>query len=188
VKSASEILSGLAVDNRALLYRCRWSQDDADRIIPQLIHILYDHDDTIVHEALRSLFTIGAPAARASASVIPLTTSTNQMTRQLAVLTLGQIAHHEPDVCVSPIAKTLQDPECRHDALRILAFIGGGAREALSDVIACYESADAKTRKLALKGALSIDSDSTATHGLIEKAKRDRSKIVRDVISKMSTT
>jgi hypothetical protein len=187
VKSASEILSDLAVDNRALLYRCRWSQNDADRIVPQLIRILYDHEDTIVHDALRSLFTIGAPAVRAAASVVPLTTSMNQMTRQLAVLTLGQIAHHKPEVSVGPVAKALQDAECRQDALRILAFIGSYAKEALSDVISCYESVDAKTRKLALKGALSIDSCATGTQELIEKAKRDRSKIVRDVISKMST-
>lgn len=185
---ASEFIAEVTANNRDLLYRCRWSKEDAQRVVPKLTAVLSDADPTIVQEALRSLFTIGTPAASAAPAVAPLVEAHEPMTRSLAVLALGQIAHKEPERCVGPITAALKDQRCRQNALRILAFLGSRAKSSLSEVISCYASPDAKTRKLAVKAALAINKQDPATQALILKGTKDRSTAVRTALAKAAKT
>ncbi|QDU37976.1 HEAT repeat protein [Maioricimonas rarisocia] len=178
------ILDQLNADDWALLYRCRWSQPDADRVVPQLAKLLDSNAPEIRQEALRALFRIGTPAAPAAQRVAELTRTEDPLTRRLAVLALGQIAHTIPDVCVHPLASTLSGPECCRDALRVLAFIGGEAKTAIDQVKPLFDSADAKVRKAAVVAAASIDPSNPEVFALLRKATKDRSRIVRTAASK----
>ena len=73
-----------------------------------------------------------------------LTQSLFPITKQLAVLTLGQIAHTVPALCVEPLTSALTDPMCCRDALRILAFIGPKAETALERALPLFKNTDAK--------------------------------------------
>lgn len=182
------IIDEVNADNWAMLYRCRWSRPDADRVVPQLAKLLDSTAPQIRHESLRALFRIGTPAAPAARRVAELTRSKDSMTKRLAVLTLGQIAHTQPNVCVDPLASTLNDPECCRDALRALAFIGSEAKTAINQVKQLFDSADAKVRKAAVVAAAEIDASNPEIITLLQKATTDRSKIVRDAASKCLQT
>lgn len=184
MKSASEFLAEVMADNRAMLYRCRWSKLDALHVVPELIRILSDDNPVIVNEALRALFTIGTPAVAAASSVARLIGSENPITRQLATLALGQIAHKEPDLCVGSVTEALDHDECRHDALRILKFLGHAARNSITKVASYYDSSHAKTRRLAALTAIAIDAESEVVQQIATKAASDRSKAVRTAVEK----
>ena len=171
-------------DNWAMLYRCRWSNADAERVVPQLAELLNSDNIQIANEALRALFRIGTPAVSAAPEVVKLTQSRNPITKQLSVLTLGQIAHQVPSLCVGPLALALTDPICCRDALRALAFIGSEACEVLEHVKHLFNDPNAKIRKAALVTAAAIGGKDPEIVGFLRGATGDRSKIVREAASK----
>lgn len=178
------ILDRLNADNWAVLYRCRWSKPEAEQVVPQLEKLLDSEDCQIVDEALRGLFRIGTPAVSAASRVASLIQSQEPITRQLAVLTLGQIAHKVPGLCVEPLASVLSDPLCCRDAMRSLAFIGRNALAVIERVHQRFDDRDAKIRKAALVTATAIDCTHPGTINLIDKALKDPSKVVRDAANK----
>jgi hypothetical protein len=179
-----DILDRVNADNWAGLYRCRWSVPDAERIVPQLAHLLESDDSQIIDEALRALFRIGTAAVSATVPVARLTQSQVPITKQLAVLTLGQIAHTVPALCVAPLASVLTDPMCCRDAMRVLAFIGPEAETALDRVLPLFKDTDAKIRKAAVVAAASINADHPDVIEILRLAANDRSKIVREAAGK----
>lgn len=183
-KQERAILKRFNAHDSEILYRCRWSQADADEVVPQLIDLLDSTDPLIQHEALRALFTIGTPGAPAADRVAELTRSADEMAKRLAVLALGQIAYTMPDVCVEPVAETLSDPACCRDALRILAYIGPAASGAIDRVKPLFSNADAKVRKDAVKAAANMSPTDPEVLNLLHQATNDRSKIVREAASK----
>lgn len=174
------ILDQLNADQHAVLYRCRWSAPDAKVVVPQLTALLSSKEGEIVDEALRALFRIGTPAEHAACEVAALVDSPAPITRRLAVQTLGQIAHHKPELCVQPVAAALSDEWCCRDAMRVLAFIGTPAHGALRDVARLYTSRDAKVRKAAIVTAAAIGAARKETVELLNNALHDHSKIVRE--------
>jgi len=184
MQSSSDFIAYVNRDQRAILYRCRSSSEVAAQIVPELIRILSDEGHLLVDESLRALFLIGTPALAAATHVIPLISSPFPITRQLAVLTLGQIALQKPEVCVQPIARALDDEDCCQDALRILAFLGSNARNALPAIVAKYETKEARTRSLVVKAVAAIDGRSETARELFGKARADRSKDVRSAVEK----
>jgi HEAT repeat protein len=179
------ILNRVNANNWAALYRCRWSESDANLLVPQLTALLSSQSADVVNEALRALFRIGPPAASATPSVATLTYSTDPMTKQLAVLALGQIAHQIPAACVGPLTSVLNDECCRRDALRALAFIGTPAKPAIETVMRLYDNPDAKVRRDAIVTASAICRDHPEVLVMLHKASADRSKIVRDAAIKL---
>jgi len=179
MQSSFDFIESVNGNKRSILYKCRWSNDDAQRIVPELIRILLEEDHLLVDESLRALFVIGPPAITAAPHVAPLISSTYPITRRLAVLTLGQISHQRPDICIQPITKALKHDECCRDALRILIFLGSKATSALPEIVKRYESKDAKIRNLAVRAVAAIDGSSEMAHQLLTKAKTDRSNLVR---------
>lgn len=184
--SAAEqaILDRVNADNWAELYRCRWSVPDAERVVPQLARLLESSDSQIIDGALRALFRIGTAAVSAAVPVTRLTQSPFPITKQLAVLTLGQIAHTVPALCVESLASAMYDPSCCRDALRALAFIGPHASAALERVIHLFNHSDAKIRKAAVVTAASINLKHPDVIKLLHNASHDRSKIVREASGK----
>jgi hypothetical protein len=181
------VLNRLNADNWAELYRCRWSQPDAERVVPQLERLLKSEDLQIKNEALRALFRIGPSAVSAAAAVAKLIGSGGDpLTKQLAVLTLGQIAHKVPSLCVHPLASALSDPSCCQDAMRTLAIIGSKATDALERVLQRYNDPNAKIRKATVVTAAAIDATHPEVMRLMRKASSDRSKIVREAVAKCS--
>jgi len=180
------VLNRVNADNWAELYRCRWSQTDAERVVPQLERLLESEDLEIKNEALRALFRIGPSAVSAASEVAKLIGSADPITKQLAVLTLGQIAHKMPSLCVEPLASVLSDPLCCQDAMRTLAFIGSKATDALERVLQRFSDPNAKIRKAAVVTAVAIDATHPEVMRLISKASSDRSKIVREAAAKCS--
>ena len=178
------ILDYVNADNWAVLYRCRWSTPDAERVVPQLAKLLESGNSQITQEALRALFRVGTPAALAAPYVAMLIRSHEPMTKHLAVLTLGQIAHQNPDLCVELLASTLNDPTCCRDALRALAFIGTQAIRALDRVKPLFSDSDAKLRKAAVETAAAINVTDPEIRELLRHASADRSKIVREAADK----
>ena len=178
------ILDHVNADNWAILYRCRWSKPDAEREVPQLAHLLESDDLQITNEALRALFRIGTPAELAAPSVVKLIRSQDRITKQLAVLTLGQIAHKVPAVCVEPLATALTDTLCCRDAMRALAFMGPEATGALDRVLQLFSSRDAKVRKDVVVTAAALDATHPEVIELLRKASADRSKIVREAAAR----
>ena len=178
------ILDRLNADNWAVLYRCRWSKLEAEQVVPQLETLLDSEDREIRDEALRGLFRIGTSAVSAASRVASLIESQDPITRQLAVLTLGQIAFEVPDLCVEPLASVLSDPLCCRDAMRSLAIIGRNALSAIERVQERFNDRDAKIRMAALLTATAIDSTHPGTIELIDEASKDRSKVIRDAAAK----
>jgi HEAT repeat protein len=178
------ILDRVNSENWAELYRCRWSTPDAERVVPQLVQLLRSDDPQIVDEALRALFRVGTAAISAAEPVARLTQSDSPITKQLAVLTLGQIAHTVPELCVEPLASVLTDSLCCRDAMRVLAFVGSKAETALDRVLPLFRDTDAKVRKAALITAASIKPDHPDVMEILHLASKDRSKIVRDAALK----
>jgi HEAT repeat protein len=175
----ARFLSQVNAKNCELLYRCRWSKDDAARVIPKLIDVLSSADRRQVDESLRALFLIGTPAFPAAQHVVPHCASKHSITRRLAVLTLGQIAHQHARVCLEPLIDALDDAECRSDAIRILAYLKGRAKPALAALARLFDSKDAKTRTALVKAVAAIDRRSKQSQALFKRAKSDRSKTVR---------
>ncbi|MCA8999668.1 MAG: armadillo/beta-catenin-like repeat-containing protein, partial [Planctomycetaceae bacterium] len=68
-KDERELLNQFNAENRAILYRCRWSPADAEIVVPELIRLLGSDDPHVVDEALRALFCIGTPALTAASAV-----------------------------------------------------------------------------------------------------------------------
>lgn len=174
------ILDRVNADNWAILYRCRWSKPDAEREVPQLADLLESGDPQIANEALRALFRIGTPAELAAPGVVKLIGSQDPITKQLAVLTLGQIAHKVPALCVEPLATVLTDTLCCRDAMRALAFMGPEAIGALDRVLHLFRNPDAKIRKGVVVTAAAIDATHPNVVELLRNASADRSKIVRE--------
>lgn len=178
------ILNRVNADNRAELYRCRWSKPDVERLVPELGELLNSESPEIIREGLRALYCIGMPANSLATQVSALTQSSDPMTKRLAVLTLGAIAHKMPHICVEPIASVLIDKMCCRDALRILAFIGPAAHESLDRIKPLFLDPDAKVRKAAVEAVSAINvSDPVVVH-LLRRATMDRSKVVRDAANK----
>lgn len=175
-----DVLDRVNANNWALLYRCRWSKADAELVVPELSKLLESENTEITQEALRALFRIGTPAVLATSQVAALARSPEPMTRQLAVQTLGQIAHKNPSLCVEPLASALNDPLCCRDALRALAFIGSEANSALDRVKPLFSDSDAKVRKAAIVTAAAINISDSEVFDLIRHALVDRSKVVRE--------
>lgn len=184
--SEQEILDRFNADNWAVLYRCRWSKPEAAQVVPQLEKLLESEDRLIVDEALRGLFRIGTPAVSAAPRVALLIQAQEPITKHLAVLTLGQIAHKVPSLCVEALASVLSDPMCCRDAMRALAFMGRNALAAIERVQERFNDRDAKVRKAALVTATAIDSTHPRTIELIGKGLKDRSKVVREAANKFS--
>lgn len=178
------ILDHVNADNWALLYRCRWSKQAADRVVHELAGLLESETPQIKQEALRALFRIGTPAISAAPKVAILTQSVDPMTKHLAVLTLGQIAHTAPQLCVEPLASALNDRMCCRDALRVLAFIGSKANGALDRVKPLFSDADAKVRKAAVVTCAAINVSNPEVIEMLSHALADRSKVVRDAAGK----
>lgn len=178
------ILDRLNANNWAVLYRCRSSESDAQQVVPQLETLLDSDDSQITNEALRALFRIGPAAVSTAAKVTKLISSQEPMTKQLAVLTLGQIAHKVPSLCVEPLKSVLPDPLCCRDAMRTLAFIGPEASGALEQVIQRFSDPDAKVRKAAVVTAVAIDATHPGVLQLISNASSDRSNVVREAAAK----
>jgi hypothetical protein len=178
------LLDQISADNYAALYRCRWSAPDAESLVPKLVELLFSSDPTVVDEALRSLFRIGTPAVSAAPQVAKLTGSLRPITKRLAVLALGQIAHGNADLCVEALMEPLTDESCCRDVLRILAFIGRPARLGYDSVAKLYTNRDAKTRKAVIETAVAIADDRSKVVALLNVATRDRSKLVRDAAVK----
>lgn len=178
------LLAHVQADNYAALYRCRWSAPDAEALVPQLAALLSNPNPVVVDEALRSLFRIGSPAASAAPEVAKLTRSSQPITRRLAVQTLGQIAHGDPERCVAALTELLTDETCCRDVLRILAFIGTPARQAYDAVTQLYAHRDARVRKAVVETAAAIADERSAVVEFLKAATRDGSKIVRDVAQK----
>jgi HEAT repeat protein len=174
-------------NNREILDRCRWSREDAARVVPKLIDVLSCGDRLLVDEALRALFDIGTPAVAAAAKVRPLIASEFPITRQLAVITLGQIAHKKPKLCVQPMIEALEIDDCRNDAIRILAYLKTDAKPAVAALVRHYDTPDAKTRKAIVKAVAAIDGRSKRAAELFAKAAADRSKIVRQAAAALKS-
>jgi HEAT repeat protein len=178
------ILDHVNADNWAVLYLCRWSKPDAERVVSQLVGLLDSGDSQITQEALRALFRIGTPAALAAPHAAKLIRSPETMTKHLAVMTLGQIAHKSPDLCVEPLASALNDPTCCRDALRALTFIGPEAEGALDRIKPLFSDSDAKVRKAAVVAAAAINVTDPEIIELLRHALGDRSRIVREAAGK----
>jgi HEAT repeat protein len=178
------ILNRVNADNWAELYRCRWSTADAERVVAELAELLASQSPEIIQETLRALYRIGSPAISLAPQVAGLTRSSDPMTKRLAVLTLGAIAHTMPSLCVEPLASTLHDQKCCRDALRILASIGPPAQESLDRVKPLFFAAEAKVRKAAVETASAINVSDPDVVRLLHQATADRSKEVRDAASK----
>ena len=104
--------------------------------------------------------------------------------KAVGVLTLGQVAHKKPELCVPAATSALRDDDRCRDAMRILAFIGPSARSALPPVIEKFSHSDATVRKAALITAIAIAPHERAVMDLVNAAASDRSKIVRAVAEK----
>jgi HEAT repeat protein len=169
---------------RAKLYRCRHSASDVAIIVPKLTIILDSKDHLLVDEAMRSLCTIGTPAEEAAIHLIPHLRSEYPITRELAILTLGNIAHKRPDICLEPTIASLDDERCRPHAIRILAFLKQHAKSAIPALLKHFESKDAKTRKAVLKAVVEIEGKSEVAIGVVARAKLDKSAIVRSAAGK----
>lgn len=180
------ILDRINANNWAELYRCRWSAPDADRVVPQLIRMLEGDDIQFVDEALRALFRIGTAGVSAAGPVAKLTQSVFPITKELAVLTLGQIGQTVPALCIEPVASVLTDPKCCHGALRILAFMGRKADVALDRVLPLFQHGDAKIRKAVVVAAASINASHPGTLRILRLASQDRSKIVREAARRLT--
>jgi hypothetical protein len=133
---------------------------------------------------LRALLRVGTAAISAAETVGRLTQSDSPITKQLAVLTLGQIAHTVPELCVEPLASVLTDSLCCRDAMRVLAFVGSKAETALDRVLPLFRDTDAKVRKAAVITAASIKPDHPDVMEILHLASKDRCKIVRDAALK----
>lgn len=178
------ILDRVNANQRHELYRCRWSAPDAERLVPQLAQLLESSDVQIVDQTLHAIFLIGTPAIATAERVAKLTQSLSPTTQRLAILTLGQIAHPVPALCVEPLASVINNPLWCRDVLRVLAFIGPQAETALDRVFLLFKDANAKVRKAALETAASIKPDHPDVMNMLQIAFNDRSKIVRDAAAK----
>lgn len=187
-KNEQTLLDRVNANNWAELYRCRWSKSDAARVVPQLAGLLKSRDPLIVNESLRALLRIGTPAISVAPVVAKLTRSRLPMTKRLALLTLGQIAHKKSTICVKPLAMALTDPLCCRDALRSLAFMGEQAIGALKFVKPLLIDSDAKVRKSAVVTVAAIGGKNPEIMELLSSASTDRNKSVREAACKCLRT
>lgn len=175
----ARFLDSLNRKDREQLYRCRWSEPDAERVVPKLIDVLACDDHLLVDEAMRALFLIGTPVAAAATHVIRHQKSEHVITRRLVIQALGNIAYHQPEVVLAPIIEALEDDNCREDAIRVLACMKRDARKAVPALADHIDDPQAQTRKAIVNAVASIDGRSRRAKNLFRKAASDRSQTVR---------
>ena len=146
-EAAHELLERLSADNHALLYRCRWSQERADDVVPQLTRLLSHRNASIHQEALRALHRIGPAAVAAAPAIARLTQHADLLTRRCAVGALGSVALEDPSVAIQHLIAAIGDGQTVVDALHSIIPLGSGAAEALPAVIQAYGSPKARIRR-----------------------------------------
>jgi hypothetical protein len=186
MSKASELLQYVNADNFEVLYRCRWSADDAESVVPQLVALLDEASEDVVCEALRAIFRIGPAAFAAMPKVAALIASSDSMVAELAVGTLGRVCLDQPGVAIDHLSAAAERPELQKTALYALINFGPHARTATAAFVSAYQSSDAVVRRFAVRGLIACGADDAAAVAVLERAKTDRSKDVRKAAGKRS--
>ena len=185
-RNADDLLAYVSADNRAALYRCRWSQPDAEDIVPALAQLLHASDRTIVVQALNALHCIG-PAARASIpNAIPLLDHPDTVVREAAITTLAQVGLDTPAGVLPHLLAASARPE--HLVTLLFAFINLAtpSPEALPFVCQAFEHPKGHVRRLALRALAAINAPNSVLAPILQRATSDPNADVRSAAAKLS--
>jgi len=105
----------VTANNREMLYPCRWSPEEASRVVPRLVGLLGHGIVHVQQEALRALCTIGSAAAEAYPNVAPLRFAPDAVTRRLAVAAIGRVLLNQPAVAIPLLVEAAEQEDLVED-------------------------------------------------------------------------
>ena len=180
MRRVGEFLDTLEENTFSVLYKCRWDRELADDVTRQLKSCLASaHDAEDLRRGLAALNRIGVPARAAIPEVIPLVWHEGDTVAQTAILTLASIGLETANEVVPVLIAAAAIDVLRKDAMFALICFGRSAESSLEVFREALKSPDARTRRLALRGVVSVAAAEVARQ-LVALSLADRSKQVRD--------
>lgn len=177
--SARELLDEVALDNRALLYRCRHDDAALTSVLPALLEVLADPDPEHRRAALAALVVIGPAASTALEAISPLVHDDDQTVRANAVAAIGRVCLDDPKAALPLLRRAADDETLIDQVLLACTTFGVGSRE-LSDVfVRAYRSGDAKRRRLATRCLVRSNAPDADAERCLEAARTDGDARVR---------
>ena len=183
---AEETLDDLEANHFEALHRCRWDSQHAASVVPILISCLAADETSILHRALTALFRIGPAAHSAAEEVIKLMFHSDTLVCEVATHTLGCICLHYPERAIKPLTQVALDPKLQKAALFSLIGLGHGAAPAAGVFVACFQSKDARIRRLAVRGLAHSGASREFSGPVLSRALKDRNGQVRAAAERLA--
>jgi hypothetical protein len=183
---AEEILADLEANHFEALHRCRWDSQHAASVVPVLVSCLAVDETSVLHRALTAFFRIGPAAHSAADPVIKLMFHSDTLICEVATHTLGCICLHCPERAIKPLTQVALDPKLRKAALFSLIGLGHGAAPAAGVFVACFQSKDARIRRLAVRGLAHSGASRELSGPVLSRALKDRNGRVRAAAERLT--
>jgi hypothetical protein len=186
MSDAARTLDALEADYGAALYRARWDEASAAKVVPQLVALLDSADQGILLRTLAAVVTIGPLSHDAAPRITRLLRSSpERLVLRAAVHALASASLRKPGHAVKPMIDAADLPGLEKDAMFALIALGKAAQSAAPVFIRAFDNRSARIRRLALRGLHEIGSTSALAEDVFRRASQDKSKAVREYAVKL---
>lgn len=181
---AESILDAAEASNHALLYKARWDDQTASRIIPDLIELLDSADRDVLLRTLGAFVTIAPRASAAAGRIRSHLRSHDRAIAQASVWALARVSLDRPELAIDSLVDAADLPGLEKPAMQALAGFGAAASRAAPLFTRAFGDPSADMRCLALRGLAEIQATPDVVSPVLRQAATDKSKRVRDYAAK----
>jgi HEAT repeat protein len=182
----TELLDQVEASNKAVLYRCRLSQQLADELTPALVSLLGSSDRAVIFRSLAALHTIGPAARQAIAGIRLLLEHPECEVQKAAICTLAQVGLDVPEQVMPLLLEKIESTAHVEALLFAFIHIGHKASAGLPLVASAITSSSGHTRRLALRCMEAIGTAEPAATPLLLAGQSDRNAEVRAMAFKIA--
>ncbi|MBX3628156.1 MAG: HEAT repeat domain-containing protein [Rhizobacter sp.] len=182
----AELLDQVEANNKAVLYRCRLSQQLTDDLAPALVALLQSSDRGVVFRSLAALHTIGPAAKQTIAGIRLLLDHPDPEVQKAAIFTLSHVGLDTPEQVMPLLLERVESAVHVEALLFAFIHIGHNASAGLPLVASAIRSSSGHTRRLALRCLEAIGTSEAAAAPLLLAAQNDRNAEVRAMASKIA--
>jgi len=182
----AEFLDQVEANNKAVLYKCRLSQQLTYELAPALVNLLQSPDRAVIFRSLAALHTIGPAASQAIAGIRLLLEHPDSEVQKAAIFTLSHVGLDVPEQVMPLLLEKIENTVHVEALLFAFIHIGHKASAGLPLVSSAMKSSAGHTRRLALRCLEAIGTAETAAAPLLLAAQSDRNAEVRAMAFKIA--